>query len=85
MNLSADERETTFSIMASDHKTVTVWSNDPFWQRRLEKLVEPSTVTGESRFYQLDLDNVRFTVGKKREMSDEQRQAAGERLMALKR
>lgn len=33
-----DEQETTFTIEATDRKTVTVFSNDGVWQNRIEKL-----------------------------------------------
>lgn len=84
MNLSNDERKTTFSVSASDRSVVTAWSNDPVWQKRLDRLVDPYEVhdDGESRFYRLGLDEITFSIYPKRQFTDEQVRVSAIRLNA---
>jgi len=80
-----DEQETTFTIEATDRKTVTVFSNDQVWQNRIEKLgVEAFRRNAYGRWYHLSLEEFNFGFRKKRQLSAEQRAISAERLAALR-
>lgn len=80
-----DERETLFTIDATDRKTVTVFSNDSVWQGRIEKLgIEPFRINGYGKWYKVGLGEFSFGIRKKRQVSDEQRAVLAERFAALR-
>lgn len=85
MAQALDEQETNFTVEATNRNVVSVFSNDIVWQNRIEKLgivAYRSDVYG--RFYKIDLTQYNFGIHRKRQMSDEQRAAAAERLAALR-
>jgi hypothetical protein len=78
-----DEQETTFTVEATDRKTVRIFSNDVVWQRRIEELgIVADREDAYGKFYTVSLEEYSFGVRRKRQMSDEQREAAAERLAA---
>ena len=82
--ISLDEQETTYTIEATDRNTVKVFSNDQVFQRRLAKLgITPYRTDGYGMFYSVSLENFSFGIRKKRAVSDEQRQIARERFIAM--
>jgi len=83
--LALDEQETLYTIEATDRNTVKVFSNDQVFQRRLAKLgITPYRTDGYGMFYSVSLDNFSFGIRKKRAMTDEQRQVARSRFMAIR-
>lgn len=72
--LSPDERETNISMTGDNHDSWTVYSDDPYWQRRIEKLGVPFEVCGAGRRYRLTADQVLLRKGK-RQVSEAQRRA----------
>lgn len=82
-NQTADEMETHFNIVASDRKTVIVFSDDPVWVARLDKIAT-GTVCGDGKEYKLHIDQLVIRKGKK-QMSDAQKQAAGDRMRQMHR
>lgn len=84
-NLALDEQETNYTVEATDRKTVNVFSNDAVTQRQMERLgIEPHRSDGYGKFYTVDLSQFSFGIRRKRQMSDEQRAAAAERLAAYR-
>lgn len=80
-----DSRETHFNQSASDHGTWYVFTDDPFWIRRLDRIGELVRETGQGREYKLRANQVSVrAIPKKREMSDEQRQMLTERLKRMR-
>lgn len=76
-----DERETNFTIEATDRGIVRVFSNDTVWQGRLEKLgIVADRESGYGKFYKIDLENFNFSLRQRRKLNDEQRAALRERL-----
>ena len=81
MNLALDEMESNFTVEATDRNTLQIFSNDAVWQRRLEALgVVAYRVDGYGKFYKVSLEDYTFGIYRKRQLSDEQRQAAAQRL-----
>jgi len=55
------------------------------WQKRLAKLgIEPNLVNGYGCFYTFSLETFLFGIRKRRQLTDEQKQAIGERLAAYR-
>lgn len=78
--LSPEERETIISMTGDNHDTWIVYSDDPYWQRRLEKLgIQPFEVRGARRKYRLRADQVLLRKGKPL-ISEQTRQARAARL-----
>ena len=77
--LTVEERETHLNMGGDDHGTWTLYSDDPYWIRRLDKLGVPCVIRGAGREYTLTADQVLIRRGKRR-MSDATRHAAGQRL-----
>lgn len=82
-NLTLEEQETVFNIIANDRNKVHVFSDDPIWIARLDKISEAIRVTGEGKEYILRIDQLVVRKGKKH-MSDEQRAAMSERMRKLR-
>jgi hypothetical protein len=83
MEAKLDEQETTFTVEATDRNTLNIFSNDVVWQRRLEDLgIAPYRTDGYGKFYRVSLDEYNFGIHRKRQLSDEQRAAAAQRLRA---
>lgn len=83
--LITDHRETMLNMAAGNHGEWELFSDDPFWMRRLEKLgIKPFEKAGEGYIYKLRADQVLIRAGK-RGVSDEQRKKAAERMRLLNR
>lgn len=83
--LALHEQESTWLIEATDRNTVKVFSNDQVFQRRLAKLgIAPYRTDGYGMFYSVSLDNFSFGIRKKRAVSEEQRQVARNRFIAMR-
>lgn len=84
-NQALDEQETSFTIEATDRKALRIFSNDGVWQNRIEKLgIQPTKTSDYGKWYLVSLDEFGFGIRKKRQMSEEQRYAAAERLAAYR-
>jgi len=80
-----DEQETSFTIEATDRKTVHVFTNDTVWVNRIEKLgIEAYNEDGYGKFYRVSLDDYLFGFRKRRALTDEQRGALVKRLAAVR-
>jgi hypothetical protein len=65
MDLQPNERETCFNMTGDNHNEWIVFTDDPFWQRRLERLgIVPVKVVGAGRHYRLTDDQVLIRKGK---------------------
>lgn len=84
IDLTLDEQETHFHITASNRSKVEVYSDDPVWQRKLEKITQPTKVNGRGKFYELNIDQLSLRSGK-RQLSDEARARLAERMRNLKK
>ena len=81
--LILDHRETHINMMACDHTEWEIFSDDPYWMRRLEKLgIKPIEKVGDGYLYKLRSDQVFIRAGK-RKISDEQRKKSSERMRLL--
>jgi hypothetical protein len=76
-----DERETNFTIEATDRNCVRVFSNDTVWQLRIEKLgIIADRESGYGKFYTIDLKEFNFSIRPRRKLNEEQRAVLRERL-----
>ena len=82
-NLTLEEQETCFNIIANDRNKVHVFSDDPVWIARLDKISEAIKVTGEGKEYILRIDQLVVRKGKKH-VSEEQRANMSKRLAMLR-
>ena len=77
--LLPDERETHFCMTGDNHNEFLVFSDDPYWVRRLDKIAYGVPV-GAGKEYRLRADQILVRAGKpKREYTDSQRLAMSER------
>lgn len=82
--LALDEQETTYTVEATDRNVVKVFSNDHVFQRRLAKLgIAPYRTDGYGMFYSVSLDDFSFGIRKKRVVTEEQKQTARKRMLAM--
>lgn len=80
-NLALDEQESNYTVEATDRKTVNVFSNDVVTHRQMERLgIVPHRSDGYGKFYKVDLTQFSFGIRRKRQLTDDQRLAAAERL-----
>ena len=61
--LTVAERETHLNMTGDDHGTWDVFTDDPFWIARLDKIATAYKVNGEGRWYKLRSDQVVVRVG----------------------
>lgn len=79
-----DHRETHLNMTADNHGEWEVFTDDPFWIRRMERLgVQPTQKVGEGFKYILRVDQVLIRAGK-RAVSDAQRAESSRRMKLLK-
>jgi hypothetical protein len=80
--LTVGERETRLSMMGDDHGTWDVFTDDPFWIARLDKIATAWKVIGGARWYKIPARQVTFRAPAKppTEAQIEIRRKAGERL-----
>jgi hypothetical protein len=85
-DLSNEERETHLNMTGDDHGTWTVFSDDPYWVRRLEKIgAELVRETGKGREYRLAANMVTIRKAPKhRKYTAEEKAAIAERLHAAR-
>lgn len=75
-----DERETNFTIEATNRNTLRVFSNDTVWQNRIEKLgIRATRESGYGKFYEIDLTKFSFGLRTRRKLTEDQRLALRER------
>jgi hypothetical protein len=58
IELLPEERETHLNMVGDDHGTWIVFSDDPYWMRRLDRIAEVVRVTGVGKEYRLDANQV---------------------------
>lgn len=76
-----DERETVFTIEATDRNTVRVFTNDSVWINKMEKLgIAHYDEDSYGRFYRVSMDEFNLRFRKKRKMTEEQRKKLATRL-----
>ena len=80
--LSNFERETHFNIMADDRSKVHVFSDDPVWIARLDKIAT-GVLSGTGKKYELRIDQLHVRKGKKT-MSDAQKAQLSTRMAQLR-
>ena len=77
--LLPEERETHFNMVGDNHNEFIVFSDDPYWVRRLDKIAVGVAV-GTGKEYRLRADQVLVRAGKpQREYTDAQREAMSQR------
>jgi len=81
--LTQDEQETCFNIVASDRSKIHVFTDDPVWIGRLDKISTAIKVTGEGKEYILRADQLVVRKGKK-QVSEAQRAQMSERMRKLR-
>jgi hypothetical protein len=78
--LQPDERETHLNMTGDNHAEWEVFTDDPYWIRRLEKMgIQPVAKVGFGFKYKLSADQVLIRKGK-RHVSEATRTAMRERL-----
>ena len=82
MTLTAAERETRLSMMGDDHGTWNVFTDDPMWIDRLDKIATAYRVNAEGRWYKIPARQVTLRAPAKplTETQIEARRKSGERL-----
>ena len=80
--LTAAERETRLSMMGDDHGTWDVFTDDPFWIARLDKIATAWKTSDEARWYKISARQVTLRAPAKplTETQIEARRKSGERL-----
>jgi hypothetical protein len=70
--LLPEERETMFNMTGNNHNEWIVFSDDPYWMRRLDKVATVIRIVGKGKEYRLRAEQVVLRMGKK-QLSEEQR------------
>jgi len=73
------EQETHLNMTGDDRQTWEVFTDDPVWIARLDKISEAIKTVGEGKLYRLRTDQVVLRKGK-RQLTDEQKAAMALRL-----
>jgi len=81
--LDPSERETHISMAGDDHTQWLVFSDDPFWQRRLDRIAVGAPA-GAGKMYVLRAEQVLLRKGK-RLVTDAQRAAMAERARFMRK
>ena len=81
--LDPSERETHISMAGDDHSQWLVFSDDPYWQRRLDRIAVGAPV-GAGKMYVLRAEQVLLRKGK-RTVSEAQRAAMTERAKFMRK
>lgn len=82
--LPKEERETVISIDASNRETCIVYSSDPVYQRKLEKIgAEIIHMDDWGKHYRLPANQVSLRKARK-PLTEEQKEAAAERLKSTR-
>lgn len=81
--MTNSERETCLNMTADDHSTWLVFSDDPYWMRRLDSIAEFVRNVGEGKEYRLRADQLTLRRGK-RQLSEAQRAKLAKRLAAMR-
>lgn len=75
VELIPSERETHLNMTGDNHSEWEVFSDDPYWVRRFEKLgMKPTKVVAGGHHYRLSADQVLIRKGKRR-VSEARREA----------
>lgn len=80
--LSNAERETHFNIMADDRSKVYVFSDDPVWMQRLDRIAT-GAAHGSGKKYELRIDQLVVRKGKK-QVSEAQRAQLSARMRSMR-
>lgn len=56
--LTAAERETRFSMMGDEHGTWEVFTDDPMWVSRLDKIATAYKTNGEGKWYKIPANQI---------------------------
>ena len=80
--LTVSERETHFNMTGDNHGTWEVYTDDPFWIARLDKIATAWKTSDEGRWYKIPARQVTLRAPAKplTEAQIEIRRKAGERL-----
>lgn len=82
-DLSNEERETHFNMTGDDHGVWLVYSDDPFWIRRLDAIAEFVRNVGHGKEYRLQADQLTLRKGK-RQLSAEHKAQLADRMRSLR-
>lgn len=77
-NLSNEERETHLNMSGDNHREWFIFTDDPFWIRRLDKFAK-GEIVGKGKEYRLDVGQVTIRA-KRAPMSDAQKALLAARL-----
>ena len=82
--LTASERETRLSMMGDDHSQWDVFTDDPMWIARLDKIATAYRVSAEGKWYKIPANQVTIRAPAKppTEAQIEARREAGRKLHA---
>lgn len=82
--MTNEERETHLNMTGDDHNQWELFTDDPYWMRRMEKLgIEPIKQVGEGFTYTVLAEQVSFRKGK-RKLSEAQRQKLADRMRSMR-
>lgn len=83
IELLPEERETHFNMTGDNHNEWVVFSDDPYWIRKLDK-VAAGVAVGAGKEYKLRADQLLLRAGKAhRTYTDEQKAVLAERMRGL--
>ena len=81
-DLSNEERETNLNMTGDDHTVWIVFTDDPFWMRRLDGVAELLATVGQGKRYRLDANQVTVRARPK-PLSDERKAQLAQQLRSL--
>lgn len=82
-DLSNAERETCLNQTGDNHDEWFVFTDDPFWIRRLDKVAEVISIVGAGKKYRLDANQIAVKA-KPKPLSAERKAQLGAQLRSLR-
>lgn len=79
------EQEAIFYISGDNRETIHAFADDPTWQRKLERLgaIVTKELKGGGKEYTIEYRQLSIRKAGKRDMADEQKAAARERMLKM--
>jgi hypothetical protein len=81
--LLPEERELHIWMMGDDHTTFMVFTDDPYWIRRLDKVATATRIVGEGKEYKLPVKQITIRAGRKN-LSDSERKRLAENMRQIR-
>jgi hypothetical protein len=81
--LLPEERETHLNMMGDNHDVWVVFTDDPYWIRRFDKVATATRTVGEGKEYRLSVKQITLRAGTKK-LSNEEKERRAEHMRHIR-